>query len=108
MRGAFSWAAGCRCTEVTTEPLAGSPEAVLRFWFDECRPAQWFRRSQAFDQTIQSRFGGLVEAALEGNIEHWSDSALSGLASFWFWISFRGTSGGARPRRLQGMLRHWP
>ena len=80
MRAAFSWAAGCRCTEVTTEPLAGSPEAVLRFWFDECRPAQWFRRSQAFDQTIQSRFGGLVEAALEGNLEHWSDSALSGLA----------------------------
>ena len=67
-------------TEVTTEPLPVSPEAVLHFWFDECRPAQWFRRSQAFDQTIQSRFGGLVEAALEGDLGHWSDSAHSGLA----------------------------
>ena len=73
MRGAFSWAAGCRCTEVTTEPLAGSPEAVLRFWFDESRPAQWFRRNQAFDQTIQRRFGALVEAALDGGLGHWSD-----------------------------------
>ena len=80
MKAASSWAAGCHCTELTGEPLPESSEAVLRFWFNESRPAQWFRRNQAFDQTIQRRFGALVEAALDGGLGHWSDSPHSGLA----------------------------
>jgi uncharacterized protein (DUF924 family) len=34
---------------------------VLRFWFDELRPAQWFRTDSALDETIRRRFAGLYE-----------------------------------------------
>jgi uncharacterized protein (DUF924 family) len=29
---------------------------VLRFWFEECTPEQWFKRDDAFDQTLRQRF----------------------------------------------------
>ena len=31
--------------------------AVLRFWFEDCRPRQWFQQSDAFDGEVRRRFG---------------------------------------------------
>ena len=30
---------------------------VLRFWFEECVPEQWFKKDDAFDAALQERFG---------------------------------------------------
>jgi uncharacterized protein (DUF924 family) len=35
---------------------------VLRFWFEELSPDDWFEQRDATDETIRSRFGGLYEA----------------------------------------------
>jgi uncharacterized protein (DUF924 family) len=29
---------------------------VLRFWFEECVPEQWFKKDDTFDQALRSRF----------------------------------------------------
>ena len=34
---------------------------VLKFWFEESRAADWFRKSDAFDAAIRERFGALHE-----------------------------------------------
>ena len=41
-------------------------EAVLNFWFNESKPRQWFRRSDAFDAVVRHRFGALAEQACAG------------------------------------------
>jgi len=35
---------------------------VLRFWFEECTPAQWFKRDDAFDQGLRERFLALHDS----------------------------------------------
>lgn len=43
-------------------------DAVLDFWFGHegrSRP-EWFRKDAAFDESIRTRFGALVDAALQG------------------------------------------
>jgi uncharacterized protein (DUF924 family) len=37
-------------------------EAVLRFWFEESRPKQWFEKDPAFDAEVLGRFLALHEA----------------------------------------------
>ena len=46
-------------------------ETILDFWFEQCRPWQWFRRSEAFDLEVRRRFGALVEQALAGGLHSW-------------------------------------
>ena len=55
-------------------------EDVLHFWFQQCRPWQWFRRSESFDRVVRDRFGGLVECAVADQLQEWSDQPCSGLA----------------------------
>ncbi|MBN8740906.1 MAG: hypothetical protein BGP24_20900 [Lysobacterales bacterium 69-70] len=63
--------------------------AILDFWFGsdalsadehEALAARWFRRDDAFDAAIRSRFGGLVEAARAGELDGWSTAPASWLA----------------------------
>lgn len=44
---------------------------VLRFWFDEIEPAQWWRADPAFDQTLRERFATVHRAALRGELSAW-------------------------------------
>lgn len=55
-------------------------EAILDFWFEQCRPWQWFRRSEAFDLEVRRRFGALVEQALAGGLHSWEEEPSSCLA----------------------------
>ncbi|WP_457809037.1 DUF924 family protein [Kushneria sp. EE4] len=48
---------------------------VLTFWFETLSPGQWFRRDDALDATITTRFGALLAAARQGELAHWRDSS---------------------------------
>jgi len=52
-------------------PTNANGDAVLRFWFEESKPYQWFRRDDAFDASIKTRFGAMHKAASEGRFEVW-------------------------------------
>lgn len=55
------------------------PAEVLEFWFGtpetagtEAVTSRWFRKDPAFDREIATRFGALVEQALEGGLQDWA------------------------------------
>ncbi|HLU77850.1 MAG TPA: DUF924 family protein [Burkholderiales bacterium] len=62
-------------------------QRVLDFWFGTAdmpgygqpRP-EWFRKSDAFDETIRERFESTYEAAARGELVHWQDVPESALA----------------------------
>jgi uncharacterized protein (DUF924 family) len=47
---------------MSVAPPDGWVDEVLRFWFEETRPKQWFETDAAFDADVQRRFLGLYEA----------------------------------------------
>jgi uncharacterized protein (DUF924 family) len=53
---------------------------VLRFWFEEIAPAQWWRREASFDEAVRLRFGELHRAAALAELWAWRDSATGRLA----------------------------
>ncbi|WP_082368347.1 DUF924 family protein [Piscinibacter sakaiensis] len=55
-------------------------DEVLRFWFEETLPAQWWAVDPAFDQAIGARFGALLEAAGRGEAWAWRRSPRGRLA----------------------------
>ncbi|MEH0164538.1 DUF924 family protein [Roseateles microcysteis] len=68
-----------------TEPA--DVQKVLNFWFgflggdeDGQVRGEWFRKSDAFDDEIKSRFGALLEQALAGGLKEWERSAFGSLA----------------------------
>ncbi len=50
-------------------------EDVLRFWFVESGPDDWYAKDEAFDDAIRGRFGGLYEKAAAGALEDWTGTA---------------------------------
>ena len=62
-------------------------DAILDFWFGApgspefgtARKA-WFAKDAAFDATIRDRFGALIERALRGELDSWSDAPRRALA----------------------------
>ena len=54
--------------------------SVLRFWFDETKPIQWYRRDPVFDQKCGDRFGALHELAAAGQLAAWQSTPRSALA----------------------------
>ena len=44
---------------------------ILRFWFDECTPAQWWAVDAAFDAQIRERFLPTLQAAAAGELHGW-------------------------------------
>ena len=65
-------------------PAFTAADEVIHFWFgepprDETREA-WFKKSDAFDAEIRSRFGARVEQALGGGLREWDATPLGALA----------------------------
>ena len=56
------------------------PESILSFWFEECRPWQWFCRREDFDALVRRRFLEATEAALKGDLRRWEDGPDRALA----------------------------
>ena len=59
---------------------ATSPQDIVDFWFVEHGPDHWFGGGEAFDQTIRSRFGDVVETALAGELTDWEATPIGALA----------------------------
>jgi uncharacterized protein (DUF924 family) len=55
-------------------------QIILDFWFQEITPAQWFSKSDAFDQVIQQRFAAIHQQAAAGELLHWRTTAQGRLA----------------------------
>ena len=53
---------------------------VLRFWFDEASPDDWFAGDASFDRRVRERFADLVDAAASARLDGWRDSAEGCLA----------------------------
>jgi uncharacterized protein (DUF924 family) len=56
--------------------MSPSPQEVIDFWFgvpgspEWLQPREeWFRKDPAFDAMIEARFGGLLQRALQGQLE---------------------------------------
>jgi uncharacterized protein (DUF924 family) len=56
------------------------PAHVLRFWFDELSPAQWWRVDPELDRLIRDRFGETHRAAQAGELDAWRDQPEGRLA----------------------------
>jgi uncharacterized protein (DUF924 family) len=54
---------------------------VIRFWFEELTPKNWFRRDTIVDAAIKVRFGEIYEQLKEGVPDGWLDSAKGYLAA---------------------------
>ena len=55
-------------------------EEILNFWFIECKPEQWFKKYENFDQMIENRFSSAIEDALEGKLDSWEETETGCLA----------------------------
>jgi len=59
-------------------PIAAT--GVLRFWFEETSPQQWFGKDPSFDGQVRERFIGLTRQAIQDQLSSWSREPQSGLA----------------------------
>jgi uncharacterized protein (DUF924 family) len=59
-----------------------NPDDVLSFWFGEQLEirAQWFRKDAEFDAQINTKFLAMVEAAAQGELNHWLEIPRHSLA----------------------------
>jgi uncharacterized protein (DUF924 family) len=56
------------------------PEDILTFWFDELKPAQWWKKDAAFDAMIAERFTDLHTQAASCELYSWRRTAHGRLA----------------------------
>lgn len=56
------------------------PEDILTFWFEELKPAQWWKKDPAFDAMIGERFGPLHGQAVRCELYTWRRTAEGRLA----------------------------
>ena len=55
-------------------------QEILRFWFEEAKPEQWFRKDEAFDRLISGRFSALHQRAARCELYEWRHEARGRLA----------------------------
>lgn len=55
-------------------------EEVIRFWFEECEPSQWFRNDAAFDVRVRERFQHVHAAASRAELFSWRNTPAGRLA----------------------------
>ena len=57
-----------------------APADILRFWFEEIQPAQWWKADPAFDELVRTRFAALHEQARRCELFAWRATAEGRLA----------------------------
>ncbi|HEY2189921.1 MAG TPA: DUF924 family protein [Caldimonas sp.] len=84
-------------------------DAVLEFWFGAPGSAEhggarkaWFKKDDAFDAEIRDRFGALIERALRGELEDWTNGAPSALAQVLLLDQFTRNAFRDSPRAFAG------
>lgn len=53
---------------------------VLKFWFKELKPKDWFAENKVLDERIKSRFGNLLKSAARAELYSWRKTAKGRLA----------------------------
>ncbi|TVQ34773.1 MAG: DUF924 domain-containing protein [Geminicoccaceae bacterium] len=53
---------------------------LVRYWFEDLRPEQWFKADPAVDRVLAERFGELPDQALAGALDMWHETAAGTLA----------------------------
>ena len=56
------------------------PEQIIRFWFEEISPKQWWARDADFDQALADRFGQTHAAATRCELYAWREQPAGRLA----------------------------
>ncbi len=46
-------------------------QEIVRFWFEEITPQQWWAVDPAFDALLRERYGSLLERAAQGELYGW-------------------------------------
>lgn len=49
----------------------GMHEDILKFWFEEIKPSQWWTKDEAFDESIRARFSDLHARAARCELFAW-------------------------------------
>ncbi len=57
-----------------------SSAAVLKFWFEDLSPQQWFMQSDQVDKTIRTNFLDIHNKATAGELHNWRKDAKGSLA----------------------------
>jgi uncharacterized protein (DUF924 family) len=57
-----------------------TPKQIIDFWVNEVGPAGWYEADQDIDQQIISRFMPSYDAAVDGRLDHWRETAHGSLA----------------------------
>lgn len=60
--------------------MAPGPDDILRFWFEQTAPRQWWARDAAFDQVIRERYAATHAAAARCELSGWRDGPEGRLA----------------------------
>jgi uncharacterized protein (DUF924 family) len=53
---------------------------ILKFWFDEINPSQWWSKNDEFDQLISNRFSDVHSRAIRCELFEWRESTRGRLA----------------------------
>ena len=53
---------------------------IIKFWFKEITPAQWWKKSDDFDQLIRDRFSAIHAKAVRCELYEWRDDSRGRLA----------------------------
>ncbi|MFO7593150.1 MAG: DUF924 family protein [Pseudomonadota bacterium] len=62
------------------ERINVTPETLLDCWFSPTVEKRWFRSTPEFDESLHRRFEAWVQAALNGELEHWAETPQGALA----------------------------
>lgn len=55
-------------------------QSVLQFWFEDCKPSQWFNADPVFDLAVQERFESVLIQAQRGELFSWRETPEGRLA----------------------------
>ena len=55
-------------------------EEIIKFWFEEIEPSQWFAKSDEFDKVIIERFSEIHSKAIKCELHNWRTEAQGRLA----------------------------
>ena len=60
--------------------VADGAADILRFWFEELEPADWWKKNADLDNRIATRFSATYEAAVHGELYRWREKPRGRLA----------------------------
>ncbi|HXH29833.1 MAG TPA: DUF924 family protein [Bacteriovoracaceae bacterium] len=63
-----------------TSPIEIGPAEILKFWFDDLTPADWFKKDAGLDRRMRERFSGAFTRAFNAELDSWRVSVEGRLA----------------------------